>query len=159
MKRNKYALSLLLVSAMVLQAGGGSTCTGGGGGATPPNLALPASVTGIQTYSYTTATLYNLAISSVSSAGVFSAGTTYGAWCTNPVGIVPGGGVNLNGTVTPPEDPNNPTGLTTYTPVNSYSISGAGNADDGEPGYTYDATIPGFTSTYLSLAQEWSAVN
>lgn len=159
MNQWRDGLSLFLVSALALQAGGGSSCASGGGGATPPILNLPASITAVQTYSYTTETLYNFAIESVSSAGELTAGITYAAWCTNPSGIVPGGGVNPNGTVTPPPDPNNPTGVATYKPVNSYSINGAGDIDYGEPGYTYDATVPGFTTTYLSLAQEWSAVN
>jgi len=150
-------MSLLLVSAMVAQAGG--TCPGGGGGSTPPSLTLPATVTGTETFSFTTPYLYNLAVSSVSSPGVISAGKSYGVWCTNPTGLVPGGGVNPNGTVTPPQDPNNPTGAATYMPVNSYTISGAGGVNYGAPGFTYDPTIPGFTTTSLTLAQEWAAVN
>jgi len=156
-KKYNSLLSVLLVPAMVLQAG--SSCTGGGGGSTPPTLTLPATVTGIQTFNYTTATLYDFAVSSVSSAGAFSAGTTYGVWCTNPAGLVPGGGTNPNGTVSGPEDPHNSTGSATYTPVNSYTIGGAGGSDYGVPGVTYDAVNMVYTSNSLTLAQEWSAVN
>jgi len=156
-KKYNSLLSVLLVPAMVLQAGG--TCTGGGGGSTPPTLTLPATVTGIQTFNYTTATLYDFAVSSVSSAGAFTAGTTYGVWCTNPSALVPGGGTNPNGSVTGPEDPNNSTGSATYKPVNSYTISGSGGGDYGVPGFTYDAVNMVYTTTSLTLAQEWSAVN
>ncbi len=147
MKDHKSFLVSLLVSAMVLQAGG--TCTSGGG-STPPSLTLPASVTAIQTYGFTNSSFANFAVISVSSPGVISAGTSYDVWCTNPTGIVPGGGKNPNGTVTPPPDPNNPTGVATYTPVNSYTISGAGGVNYGAPGFTYDPTIPGYTTTSLS---------
>ncbi len=157
MKKYNSWLSVLLVPAMVLQAG--NTCTGGGGVATPPTLTLPASVTGIQTFNDTTSTLYRFAVSAVSSAGAFSAGTTYGAWCTNPTALVPGGGTNPDGSVTGPEDKNNSTGSATYKPVNSYMISGMGGGDYGVPGFTYDAVAMAYTTTSLTLAQEWSAVN
>jgi len=92
-KKYNYLLSVLMVPAIVLQAGTtGSTCSGAGGSTA---VTLPGSVTGIQTFNATsTTTPYFFAVSSVSSAGVFSAGTTYGAWCTNPSGVVPGGGIN-----------------------------------------------------------------
>jgi hypothetical protein len=155
-KKYNYILSLFLIPAIVLQAGN-STCTASGGSA--PTLTLPATVTGVHTFSYSSATLYNFVVDSVSSAGAFTVGTTYSAWCTNAGGLVPGGGVSSIGKRTPPEDPNNPSGIATYTPINSYSISGAGGESLGTPGYTWDATKSAFTQTYLSLTQEWSAVN
>lgn len=158
MKKYNYLLSVLLVPAVLLQAG--NTCTSGGGGSTPPTLTLPGSVTGIQTFNYKTSTLYQFLVKTVSSAGVFTAGTTYGAWCTDPnAGTIPGGGVGPTGIVTPPEDSANSTGVATYKPVNSYTISGAGGGAYGTPGATYDAVAGAFTSTTLTLAQEWSAVN
>ena len=146
MKRLNLLLGLLLGPAILLY------------GATPPVLQLPVVVTGVQTYSYTTPTLYNFAVSSVSSPGVFLPGVTYGGWCTFPSGIVPGGGANPNGTITPPEDPGNPTGMASYDPINSYSVTNPSN-DDGFPGFTYNAATQSFTTTSLTLSQEWNAVN
>ena len=167
MKKYNHLLSVLLVPAMILQAGGTTTCAGGGGGTIAPTVTLPASLTGIETFNYSTATLYNLAVSTVSSNGTaFTAGTTYSAWCANPAGIVPGGGT-LPGTpptVVGPEDPSNsPTGLATYSTIeNTYSISGSGGANLGIPGFTYSINLAGvgsYTTTQLTLAEEWAAVN
>jgi len=146
MRITKFLLGVLIGPALLLT------------GATPPTLNLPATVVGTQTYSYTTPTIYNFAVSSVSSSGVFSPGTSYSAFCSFPSGIVPGGGTNPNGTVTPPEDPHNPSGSATYSPISSYSVTTPGN-NSGYPGFTYNAATQTFTTTSLTLAQEWSAVN
>ena len=164
MKKYNYFLSVLLVPAIIMQAGTGTTtCPAGTGGSTPPTLALPGSVTGVQTFSYTTTTLYNFLVSSATS-GPFTQGQTYSAWCTNPVGAVPGGGAGPapDYKVTKPEDPKNTSGSAMYTPINTYSIAGAGGANYGTPGYTYTYDSSGngsFTGTQLSLTAEWSAVN
>jgi hypothetical protein len=180
-KKYKYLLSALLVPAMILQAGGRGghggktggggttgTCTSGGSGSTA--VTLPGSVTGVQKFDYTASTLYTFSVTSVSSPGAISVGT-YGAWCTDPNHLtIPGGGTTpVQGQpniVTPAEDKANPTGSAVYTPVNSSTINGAGGGSYGEPGFTWDATIMNsngtlgaFTSTPLTLAQEWAAVN
>jgi hypothetical protein len=50
--------------------------------------------------------------------------------------------------------------VATYTPVNTYSITTSDILSYyGVAGLTYDATVPGFTTTSLTLAQAWSAVN
>ncbi len=154
MKKYSNLLSVLLVPAMILQAG--STCTGGSGagGTTAPVLTLPGSVKGIQSYTPTT---FNFVVTTGAASGLLAQGTSYsGVWCTNSFGVEPGGGVNPNGSTTIPSsvDPNNPTGIATYTPVNSYTISGAGSANYGEPGLVY-----GSTTASQSLATEWSEVN
>jgi len=158
-KKYSNLLSVLLVPAMILQAGNTCTSGSGGSGSTAPTLTLPGSVKGIETY---TPTSFNFVVTTGAASGLLAQGTSYpGVWCTNSFGVEPGGGLNPNGSTTQPVaiDPSNPTGIATYTPVNSYTISGAGNASYGEPGFTYDATIPGFTTTSLTLAAEWSAVN
>lgn len=153
MKKYNYLLSALMVPAVVF-----GTCTGGtGGGST--SVSLPTSVTGIQSFSYSTASLYNFAVSA--GGGAITAGN-YSAWCTDPNhAVIPGGGTNYDGSTQVPEDPKNATGSAVYTPVNSYSITGTGTTGTGNAygvaGYTFNGT--GYTTTKLSLTQEWSAVN
>jgi len=159
-KRSNFLLSVLLVPAVFMQAQ--TTCTGGGGGSTPPAPGIPAWVIGVQTYSPTTPTLYNFLVDAVSSSNsVFSVGTSYGVWCTLPSGLVPGGGTNPGGSITPPPDPiGAPGGVEGYIPYNyaQYSVSTQGGSF-GSPGPVFNTTtlLPG--TTVLTLAEEWNAVN
>jgi hypothetical protein len=146
----KVALSIFLVPALILAGGTGSTgCTGGGGGSTPPTFNLPATVTGVQA-STTSPTTFSLTLSGVAS-GFALTNTTYGVWCVNPGGFVPG--EIVDNTQTPPVL-FDPSGIATYTVFNSYNYgSYSASTNTGVPGQVF-----GGTQT-LTLSQEWNAVN
>ena len=148
MKKYNYFLSVLLLPAIVLQAGPSTptTCTGGSSGIT---LNLPSTVMGTQTTIPPGGqTLYNFNVTSAS-AGVFTHGANYAAYCSNTLIKTLGTGQ-------------------TYRPINTITQislmnggSGGGNYGSNN-GFTYSFPLTGagsYTSTMLSLTQEWAAVN
>jgi hypothetical protein len=151
LKRAKFALSVLLVPALVIAGTGGgtTTCTSGSGASTAPTFNLPATVLGVQVATGTPTT-FDLTLSGVP-AGLSIANTTYGAWCTNPSGFRPSEIVDFSQT---PPVLFDPSGVATYNVYNSYAPStySAGN-DTGFPGPVYGST------QVLTLSAEWNAVN
>jgi hypothetical protein len=150
-KKYNYFFSALLLPAIVLQAGSSTTttCTGGTGGSTP-TINLPTGpVTGTQTINGAMGTLYNFNVTSAS-AGVFTHGANYPAYCSNTNGSIP-------------------QTSQTYTAYNTYQLptkvpSGGNIVNLGSPGYMYNfvpSTGVGSYSTtkFLSLSEEWAAVN
>jgi hypothetical protein len=149
LKRIRFALSALLAPALVLAGGSGSGCTGGGGGSTPPVFKLPATVTAVHA-STTAPTTFSLTLSGVP-GGYALTDTTYGVWCTNPGGFVPG--EILDVTQNPPAL-FDPSGLATYTVYNSYDFASfSAGTNTGVPGQIFGI------AQSLTLPQAWSAVN
>ena len=148
LKRSQFALSLLLVPALVM-AGTTPVCTGGGGGNTPPTFNLPATVLGVQAAT-NTPTTFSLTLSGVA-AGLALTNTTYGVWCTNPAGSTPSEIIDFS--QNPPVQ-FDPSGVATYTVYNSYAYSTySAGADTGFGGKIYGG------SQVLTLSQAWNAVN
>jgi hypothetical protein len=145
-KRSNFALSVLLVPALVMAGGGGGTgCTGGGSNPTPPTLSLPTTVTGSQSpnaangvYTLGGATTYSFTLNNLTSGTVPATGN-YNVWCTNP---------NTNGS----------TLNDTYNAYNSYSYSSYTGLSPANPNLGLAGPVYSLGGS-LTLPQEWNAVN
>ena len=145
MKRSRFALSVLLVPALVLAGGGGGggSCSGSGGSPSAPVLNLPSTVLGHQMALAKGSSTFTMTLSGVP-GGLSLTNTAYSAWCSNPSLSVPSA-VGVKGAIQ-------------YTVYNSYS---ALPQNDSNVGYASDDQLPGVTGPVYNytLAQEWAAVN